>query len=201
MPDNENQFMSVTPAPDYDPHVDEITMSEQVEEAPDFDDSAILPYLVYICNYLAETSRDEIEEEEVMETLEDMEDSLRSLSARYGRPAPKGAAAARQTMSEIILNLRAVVREAVEYLKDPEHPGLKDSKKLIYKTNGMITALKSFVSQKRLEIAEILSKLESGELKEGEPLKEEMPESFNLTDEDIDIEIEDDFGGNEITKA
>ncbi len=153
---------------------------ETTEE--DLDDFDVVSYLYYVCDYIKEVDFEEIPIDEVVDSLKEMEDELGKMLSLYKKDAPYGVKSIREYMLEIIYNLQKAVDVFLQYLKSAQKEYIEEGDKKIKKAELMIDDLRQTIAQQRLEISELMSKIQRGLIKEGEPIKEDESISYLITE-------------------
>jgi hypothetical protein len=161
--------------------------NEELEEMEESDQDTA-GYLCDLCDFLADPETVSFHKREIISELEILEEDLNYLEVYYRKPAPKGGEAATEVMLDAILQFKQSIEEIYLYFEDGDKDRLKKSKEMALNAFELINFLKTSIARKRLELAEILSKLESGELNEGEPIPQDEESSFTLTDQEEALE-------------
>ena len=151
-------------------------------------------YLMDLVNYLKEDEEAYLYSDEIMEALEMVMDDLDYLREDYESPPPAGGEGVREVFIDIITLLENAVEDMADFLEDGDEEHLKESLSRIRDANFMIDDLRNAIAQFRLEFAEIVSKINRGEIIEGEPITDDEGNEgnkFNVTDmDDSQIEID-----------
>lgn len=165
-------------------HEEELTGGENSNE-PGSEDVDIISYLAYVYRYLSQTSFEEVEADEVLGALQDIDDNLQYLEDSYAQPAPEGGESARQIMLEIIQNMRISVENFSIYVTREDPELIQAGVEALEEADLMLDSLRGSIAQQRLELAQILSMMEKGILKEGEPIDENLEDSFYTSNQDF----------------
>ena len=162
------------------------------------EDSDIINYLYYICGYLMDGKLSDEENSQVNAALEVKLNQIEKIRNSYEEPAPVGAGNTRKIVLNILDTIENGINEIYNYLDNGasidniDNVDEFDSENMDCITTAislfeiaehMIDALGDSVMQQRMEIAEILSRLHKGEIKEGEPVKDEIT-SVSVLDND-----------------
>ena len=166
----------------------------------DLEELGILGYLYYTCRYLKNTDWEEIEVEEVMDSLESLADDLESLESYYLHPAPSGGISIREVMLEVVVNLLNAMEELASYMDDNQDWHLEEGLSALNASNEMVEALLGTVSQERLELAEMISRMDHGKPIGNGEMEGGKKGFISLTDVDATLLVPSscvDFGGSD----
>jgi len=141
-----------------------------------------ITYLRDMCSYLMEDKDTDLCREEILDDLELVLVEIEDIRENYEGPAPPGGEGAQEVMLEAFSIFGEAVYEITFYLQDGDSSHLTKCMGCLDDASMIIEGLHSAIAQLRLELAEILSKLKKGELKEGEPIPDESEISVFVTD-------------------
>ncbi|MFP4497066.1 MAG: hypothetical protein ACLFQV_02545 [Vulcanimicrobiota bacterium] len=159
-------------------------LEEYIEEYLDIEDSDVISYLFYVSKYLQETNFQDVEMNEVDDALQEMFETVSHLKDKYSKPAPRGGKNTRLTVREIIEILERGIEQLGYYLDSEDQPAMLEAMELFTQASQAIDALRDGIAQQRLEIADLLSKLGKGIIKEGDVIEDET-ERLYISDEDL----------------
>ncbi|MCE1247383.1 MAG: hypothetical protein LWY06_12120 [Firmicutes bacterium] len=154
---------------------------EESDEEEEPQDTA--GYICELCDFLEESDDVLAQKSEITGSLEILEEDFDFLEAEYKKPAPKGGKAFNTVMLDILGLYKQSLEQIYLYLEEPEKDKLKKSRESAMKAAELVGFLRNSIARRRLEMAEILSKFESGEMKEGQPITEQE-EEFSLKEHD-----------------
>lgn len=143
-----------------------------------------ITYLKDVCNHLFHEKEPPDEKNEIAENLDIVTEDLSYMRQEYKLPAPRGAEGARNVMLDILSLFDKGVEGMLQYFEDEDREHLKESLVDFVEAENMLDSLRMAIDQHRLELAELLSKLESGEIREGEKIDEDSDTHVSITDEE-----------------
>lgn len=151
---------------------------EEFEEDYDLD---IINSLKDVCDYIREDEDSVVYTSEVIDHLSMVREDLEFMEEFYNEPPPSGGAGARDIMLDIISRLRNSMEEIDGYLEDGERGHILKSLEILNNADAIVEDLRAAINQHRMELAEMMSRIERGELTEGEPLAGGKKEDLRLT--------------------
>lgn len=143
-----------------------------------------ISFLLDLVSYLREDKEALNYADDILDNLEGVMDDLDYLRENHQETPPHGGEGVQEVFLEIITLLETAIEDMADYLEDGEEYHLKESLSRIKDADLMIEDLRTAIAQFRLEFAEIISKINSGEIKEGEPITDRSESSINVTDID-----------------
>ena len=143
-----------------------------------------ISFLLDLVGYLREDKEAFQYTDDILDNLDGVMDDLDYLRENYQETPPHGSEGVQEVFLEIISKLEIAIRDMAEYLEDGEEFHLKESLSRIKDADLMIEDLRTAIAQFRLEFAEIISKINSGEIKEGEPIIDRGESTIDVTDMD-----------------
>ncbi len=143
-----------------------------------------ITYLLDLVSYLREDKEAFQYADDILDNLDGVMDDLDYLRENYQETPPHGSEGVQEVFLDIISRLETAIRDMAEYLEDGQEYHLKESLNKIKDADSMIEDLRTAIAQFRLEFAEIISKINSGEIKEGEPIIDQSESTINVTDID-----------------
>jgi len=161
----------------------------------EYDDNEMdtVTYLKDVCSYLFHEDESLDEKQIIAEDLKIVTEDLGFMKREYESPPPRGAEGARDVMLDIIKLFDRGIDEMLIYLEDEDREHLKRSLADFVEAEYMLDSLRLAIDQYRLELAELLSKLESGEISEGEKIDEDYDAHVSITDmEGADLIVSED---------
>lgn len=143
-----------------------------------------ISFLLDLVGYLKEDKKAFQYADEILDNLEGVMDDLDYLRENHQEPPPHGGEGVHEVFLDIITLLENSIEDMAAYLEDGEEYHLKESLGRIKNADLMIEDLRTAIAQFRLEFAEIISKINSGEIKEGEPIVDRSESTIDVTDMD-----------------
>jgi hypothetical protein len=158
----------------------------EVLKEEDLDNIDIIDYLFYVCGYLLDTDYGKLEKKQITESLEIMSEEMELICSFYDEMKPiPGGNTARKTVFDIALIMKNAVEDLIKYIEEKNEKLIESGIEKLETADSMIDTLKETISHRRMELAEILSKIQKGEFKEGEPIILTKSTPLSVTDEDI----------------
>lgn len=143
-----------------------------------------ITFLLDLVGYLREDKQAFRHADDILDNLDGVMDDLDFLRENYQESPPHGSEGVQEVFLEILSRLENAIRDMAEYLEDGQEYHLSESLQGIKDADMMIEDLRTAVAQFRLEFAEIISKINKGEIKEGEPISDSGESGINVTDID-----------------
>ncbi|MCD4784835.1 MAG: hypothetical protein K8T10_13550 [Candidatus Eremiobacteraeota bacterium] len=141
-----------------------------------------ITYLKDVCSYLFHEEEPQDERNNIADDLKIVTEDLGYMRQEYDSPAPRGAEGARDVMLDILALFDRGIEGMLQYIEDEDREHLTESLDCFAEAEQILDSLRMAIDQYRLELAELLSKLESGEISEGEKIDEDSDMHLSITD-------------------
>jgi hypothetical protein len=153
------------------------------------DSLSILDYLLYICGHLLEIDFERLHKANISQSLDLLSEEMELIRTYYEEMEPvPGANTARTTFISVVSIIEKAIEDLRTYMENNDVVSIESGIEMLETADSMIDTIKETIAQQRIELAEISSKIQSGELQEGEPIEPPDKDSVFLTDEDVKSE-------------
>lgn len=145
-----------------------------LDQAEGYTEKDIISSLNEICDYIELESDWTYYKTDIEDSIFSILDELDYMREEYEGPPPAGGDGAREVFLNILQIIEKSAKELLLYIQDNGDSSSPASiRNQLLDAGSLTDSLRTAIAQTRLELAEILSKLKRGELKEGAPISDE----------------------------